>query len=121
MSLSARGLLDSLPHTAGTQEGPSGWSRDGRFLLVDRLTSSSSWDVVAYPLEGDRKPVPVAATAFTERQARFSPDGKWIAYTSNESGRNEVYLQAFPGAADRAQVSTGGGAQPSWRGDGREL
>jgi Tol biopolymer transport system component len=121
MSLSARDHLDSLAHLAGTQEGPTSWSRDGHWLLVDRLTGTKSWDVIAYPMGGGGAPVTVAATTFAEREARFSPDGKWVAYASNESGRNEIYVQSFPAATSRAQVSTDGGLQPGWRGDGREL
>jgi hypothetical protein len=60
-------------------------------------------------------------TGFDEREGKFSPDGRWIAYQSNESGRDEVYLQAFPGPGAKLSVSTNGGAQPRFRADGREL
>ena len=73
------------------------------------------------PLTGDRKPEPVVQTPFSERQARFSPDGRWIAYMSMESGRAEVYLQSFPVSGRKWQISTSSGVQPMWRGDGREL
>ena len=63
----------------------------------------------------------MARTPFEERDGQFSPDGRWIAYASNESGRMEVYVQGFPSAGDRWQVSTTGGSQPRWRGDGAEL
>src|SRR5207247_1060925 len=73
------------------------------------------------PLKGDRKPFPVARTNFDEREGQFSPDGKWVAYESNESGRFEIYVQPFPGPGGKFQVSTNGGAQPRWRLDGKEL
>jgi eukaryotic-like serine/threonine-protein kinase len=73
------------------------------------------------PLFGDRKPIPYLQTEFVEAQARFSPDGRWIAYSSNESGRPEVYVQSFPASASKSKVSTDGGAEPRWRRDGKEL
>jgi hypothetical protein len=73
------------------------------------------------PLFGDRKPIPYLQTEFIELQARFSPDGRWIAYNSHESGRPEVYVQSFPASADKSKVSTDGGAAPHWRRDGKEL
>jgi hypothetical protein len=81
------------------------------------------------PLEGDRKPVPFLSTEFGEREARFSPDGHWVVYTSEESGHAEVYVRSFSinsaGTAVEAGgkwlVSNGGGVEPRWRGDGREL
>jgi Tol biopolymer transport system component len=73
------------------------------------------------PLHGDRKPFPVVATSFEEKDAQFSPDGRWIAYQSNETGRFEIYVQPFPGPGRKELVSTNGGAQVRWRRDGREL
>ena len=73
------------------------------------------------PLDGDRKPFPVVQTNFDERDAQFSPDGKWIAYQSNESGRFEIYVQPFPGPGAQVLISTNGGAQARWRRDGKEL
>jgi hypothetical protein len=73
------------------------------------------------PLEGEMKPTPLVRTNFTEIQSCFSPDGKWIAYTSSESGQWQVYVQSFPDGRRKLSVSTNGGAQPRWRGDGREL
>ena len=72
-------------------------------------------------MEGDRKPIPVVKTKFNELFATFSPDGKYIAYHSNESGRPEIYVQEFPEARNKWQVSTEGGTQAFWRADGREL
>jgi len=70
---------------------------------------------------GDRKPFPVVQTEFDERDGQFSPDGKWVAYSSNESNRFEIYVQPFPGPGTRIQVSVNGGAQVRWRADGKEL
>jgi Tol biopolymer transport system component len=105
------------------------WSRDGRFLLYAAAHAKTKSDIWVLPLEGDRKPAPFQSTEFFERQARFSPDGHWVAYCSDESGRPEVYVRSFSmnsaGTAVEAggkwQVSNGGGNDPRWRGDGREL
>ena len=100
------------------------WTPDGRFLIYEDLDPKTRADLWLLPMTGERKPIPFLRTAFAEQQAQFSPDGKWIAYVSNESGKNEVYVQAFPreGApAGKWPVSTNGGDQPRWRGDGKEL
>ena len=73
------------------------------------------------PLSGEKKPEPVVRSQFNEISGRFSPDGRWIAYVSDESGRQEVYIQGFPKAASRVQISTNGGNRPRWRRDGKEL
>jgi Tol biopolymer transport system component len=79
---------------------------------------------MALPLQGDRKPIPVVNTPFLESTGAISPDGRWVAYASNDSGRFELYVQAFPGGAGpkgRWQVSNGGAYDVKWRGDGKEL
>jgi serine/threonine protein kinase len=96
---------------------PSDWSPDGRYILFDTQRS----DVMALPLVGDRKPIDVANTSFAEVGGRFSPDGRWVAYMSNEPGLREIFVQPFPGPGPKVQVSTGGGQWPRWRRDGREL
>jgi Tol biopolymer transport system component len=73
------------------------------------------------PLSGERKPYPFLQSTFNELGARFSPDGKWLAYFSLESGRPEVYVVPFPGPGGKWQVSTGGGTWPRWRRDGKEI
>jgi eukaryotic-like serine/threonine-protein kinase len=78
-------------------------------------------DLWVLPLFGEHKPSPYLQTEFWEMQARFSPDGRWIAYESTESGRPEVYVQSFPAASGKVPVSTQGGADPRWRRDGKEL
>ena len=105
------------------------WSRDGRFLLYRVFDPKTDWDFWVLPLEGDKKPVPFLVTEFREREARFSPDGHWVAYASNESGHYEIYVRSFAmnsaGTAVEAgvkwQISNGSGYQPRWRSDGREL
>jgi Tol biopolymer transport system component len=100
------------------------WSADGRFILYVEADPQTNQDLWVLPLEGG-KPWPWLKTQFAESFGRFSPDGKWIAYPSNESGRNEIYLQAFvpgaPASGGSRRLSTNGGTNPLWRRDGREL
>jgi Tol biopolymer transport system component len=100
---------------------PNDWSRDGRFLLYRSIDVQAGSDLWALPLNGGDKPFPVVQTGFDERGGQFSPDGQFIAYESNESGRYDVYVQRFPVPASRTVVSTGGGLQPRFRPDGKEL
>jgi Tol biopolymer transport system component len=99
------------------------WSRDGRYLLYRSVATSPTpdMDIWAVALEGDRTPVALVRTTFEERDAQFSPDGTWVAYQSNESGRHEVYVHPFKGGGERLRISTTGGVQARWRSDGREL
>lgn len=97
------------------------WSADGRFILYQEQNQKTSLDLWVLPLSGDQKPFPYLQTDFAEQQGRFSPDGKWVAYASNESGTWEVYVQSFPASGGKWQISTNGGAQPQWRRDGKEL
>jgi Tol biopolymer transport system component len=100
---------------------PTSWSADGRFILY----TSAAIDLWILPLSGDKKPFPFLQTRFTETQGQFSPDGRWIAYVSNESGLNEVYVAPFDDTggvpAGKWQVSTNGGGAPRWRPDGKEI
>ncbi|MEK6322704.1 MAG: protein kinase [Acidobacteriota bacterium] len=102
----------------------SDWSRDGRFIIyrvADPKTKYDVWVFPAGPLSGDQKPFPFLQTEANESTPMLSPDGQWMAYTADESGRYEVYVQSFPGGGGKRQVSSGGGIGTHWRGDGREL
>jgi Tol biopolymer transport system component len=99
---------------------PTDWSRDGRFLLY-RVHEATRSDLWALPLENGEKAFPVVKTRFDEREGQFSPDSRWIAYQSDESGGYQIYLQPFPGPGERIAVSVDGGTQPRWSPDGREL
>jgi Tol biopolymer transport system component len=96
-------------------------SPDGRFVVYMILGRQGRFELWVLPLSGDRRPFPFLQTEFNNGQAQVSPDGRWIAYTSNEAGRDEVYVQSFPTAGSKRQVSTEGGAQPRWRRTGGEL
>ena len=116
-------LLVKSPDT----KHPNDWSRDGRFMIYDDHHPTRKQDLFIVPMSGDRKPVPFVTTQADETEAAFSPDGKWIAYSSDESGRRDVYVRDF--VADRVPasgsvkilISTAGGYKPRWRADGREL
>ena len=97
------------------------WSRDGRTLAFQSLGKETGWDIWVMPMSGDKTPVPFLKTQFGELNAVFSPAGRFLAYQSNESGRPEIYIQAFPGPGGKWQVSTAGGREPKWRADGKEL
>ena len=97
------------------------WSRDGRYIAYVRSDPKTGPDIWVLPMFGDRKPIPIATGNFTESAGAFSPDGRFIVYRSDESGRNEIYVQSFPKATGKWQISTTGGSDPSWRADGKEL
>jgi len=97
------------------------WSADGRFLLYDVLDMKRGFDVWGLSLEGDRKPFPVVETEFNEGLSQFSPDGHWMAYQSDRTGRPEVYLRPFPGAGADVRVSVDGGVQVRWNPNSKEL
>jgi serine/threonine protein kinase/Tol biopolymer transport system component len=98
---------------------PEDWSRDGRWLVYDRA-AKTGWDIWAFNF-AEQKSRAILEEPSNQLQARLSPDGRWLAYASNESGVWEVYVQPFPEGRGKWLVSTGGGSQPIWRGDSREL
>jgi serine/threonine-protein kinase len=97
------------------------WSPDGKSLALSCITDRTDYEIYVLPLEGDRKPRLFASTPFTEWGAHFSPDGRWIAYISDVSGRYEVYVRPYPGPGGQWQISTDGGEEPVWSRDGREI
>ena len=100
----------------------SDWSPDGKYILFSTQSPTTARDVWALPVNGDdRKPFPVAQTPAEERNGMFSPDGKWVAYESDETGHLEVFVRPFPGPGPAVRVSTGGGQAAFWRHDGKEL
>jgi Tol biopolymer transport system component len=103
------------------ETAPDDWSRDGRQLAFDVLPASRRFDIKTLSMEGTSKPVDYLVSDGSEHSARFSPDGRFVAYASNESGTNEVYVQTFPPSGGKWQISSGGGVQPKWRGDGKEI
>ena len=102
---------------------PDDWSPDGRFLLVDLLSRNNptKGDVWVVPMAEGAKPYPFLATEFNERGASFSPDGKWVGYVSNESGRDEFYVVPFPGPGSKYQISSGGAQGGGFFKGGREI
>jgi len=123
-------LVQKLASGAGEEEpvyaekgvniGPSDWSKDGRFIACLRIASGGKPDILVLPTS-DWKPNVFLATPFAEWRPTFSPDGHWVAYESDESGRPEIYAQAFPPSGGKWQVSTNGGRCPRWKVDGREI
>jgi Tol biopolymer transport system component len=97
------------------------WSRDGRYFAYVARSKDTGLDVWALPTFGDRKPIRVTSLPFDETVPVFSPDGRYIAYRSAESGRPEIYVQTFPEPSGKWQVSIAGGNEPHWRADGKEL
>ena len=106
---------------AGEDLHPCGWTRDGRHIAFVRRAASTSWDIWALPMDGSGEAFPLVQTPFSDSRPSFSPDGRWFAYESDESGRAEIYVRQFPGPGGRWQVSTAGGSEPVWSADGREI
>jgi Tol biopolymer transport system component len=116
------GTADEQPSLVTSQgKSPLQWSHDGRSLLYSAQGSNTTSDLWVFPMIGERKPFPVLQSGFDEIEGQFSPDGRWLAYVSDESGRYEVYIRTYPEVAGKWQVSTAGGMQPRWSRDGREL
>jgi eukaryotic-like serine/threonine-protein kinase len=111
-------VLDKSPR----RKLPNDWSHDGRYIVeqmaYDPATKADIW---VLPLDGDRKPRPWLQTEFNERWARLSPDGRWLAYVSDETRRDEIYVQSFPMPGGKWQVSNNGGTLPIWSRDGKAL
>jgi len=112
---------EELLRASKAQQRPRDWSRDGRYLVyVEIPESSNTSDLWALPLAGGES-FPLARTEFDEVCGRVSPSGRWLAYTTDESGTDEVYVQAFPRPGAKRRISNGGGFNPMWRADEKEL
>jgi len=123
--LRAKGLGGESPYRTiaktGEDIGSGTWSRDGRYVVYEVLSGESGGDLYVLDTKGDSTPRPFATSPFDELFPQFSPDGKWIAFVSDESGRPEVYVKPFEGTGAKTQISTEGGNGPRWSRDGREL
>ena len=106
---------------SGNFQFPSDWSRDGRFFAYSQFDTETHFDIWVLPLTDDGKPFPFLRTQFNEVTMKFAPDGRWVAFASDASGRLEVYLRSFPEGGDEVRVSASGGSEPQWRHDGKEL
>ena len=100
---------------------PTSWGADGNVLAFYIDDPETNRDLAMLPLDGDGTPEPFLATPFDEQAGTFSPDGRWLAYVSDESGQDEVYVRPYPGPGERHTISTNGGQEPVWSRDGREL
>jgi len=99
----------------------SDWSRDGRYISYIVTVAGQATNLWVLPTAGERKPIQYQATPFSEADAMFSPDGRWLIYDSNSSGSTEIYAAPFPGPGGRFQVSSGGGDWPRWTRDGKHV
>jgi dipeptidyl aminopeptidase/acylaminoacyl peptidase len=115
------GIAEPLLSTTDDDFSASDWSGDGKVILYSAQPLGGKNDLWVLPLEGDRTPRPIVQTEHDEGDGRFSPDSRWIAYVSDASGRYEVYVAPFPGPGGTLQVSIGGGTEPRWRADGKEM
>ena len=125
----ADGAGDALRLTArGKHKRANSWSPDDKTLAFMQLNPDTSWDIMTLSIEGDPKsgwkvgePRPFLSGPFIEQDAAFSPDGRWLAYASDETGKLEVYVKPFPGPGGRWQISAGGGSSPRWSRSSKEL
>jgi Tol biopolymer transport system component len=108
---------DDLLLESATPKSIENWSPDGRWIAYNENNGNDIWTLAF----DKRKPEPFLRTPFREQRPRFSPDGRWVAYNSNETGHAEVYVQPFPPAGGKWQISTNGGSEPQWRGPGKEI
>jgi eukaryotic-like serine/threonine-protein kinase len=121
------GEAQRLTESRNLQQAAS-WHPSGKFLAFEEQNPQTNSDLMILPMEGDEasgwkpgKPTVFLNSSFAEHDPMFSPDGRWLAYSSNESGRNEVYVRPFPGPGGKWQISTGGGLYPTWSRTKREL
>jgi Tol biopolymer transport system component len=115
------GRPEPLVQSAAWVKSPAAWSPDGKYLVFSEVGDGGQFDLWLLPLHGDRKPVPYLRTPFDEYIAAISPDGRWLAHDSNETGTPEIYVRSFPVPGEKHRVSTAGGNSVQWSRDGREL
>lgn len=117
------GVTEQLVSTpeSGALEFPTSWTPDGRSILITTRRAGRSADIALFSLDGDGKPVPLLDTPADEVGGRISPDGRWLVYVSDLSGRDEIWIRPFPGPGTGIQVSTDGGFEPVWSWDSREI
>jgi Tol biopolymer transport system component len=114
-------LLVKSEVTSQMNNLPTSWSGDGSFIIYQTNDPKTKEDLWVLPTAGDRKPFPFLRTEFNEILAQFSPNGRWVAYTSDESGTGEVYVQSFPRSNGKWKVSANGGVMSRWSKDGKEI
>ena len=112
---------ETLLTTGGTNDVPSSWSPDGRTLVFARLSEATGYDLWTLSLDGNHEARPLVQSPAGESDAQFSPDGRWVAYTSDESGGHLVYVTSYPPRGRRWQISTERGDFPEWNPKGGEL
>ena len=119
--LDSGAAAEPLVRPSGAVHIPGDWHPDGMRIAYEKTDSVTASDVWILPLTGERTPTAFVKTRFNETAPRFSPDGRWIAYVSDEAGERDVYVRPFPGPGEAHRISTGGGSHPRWRRDGKEL
>ena len=112
---------EELLHESSYHSHVSSWSPDGKVLAFEEQSPETGYDIWTLSVEGEQQPVRFLNTSFEEHWPRFSPDGQWVAYISDESGRNEIYVQPYPGPGGKWQISSEGGTEPVWSPKGDEL
>ncbi|HKR28318.1 MAG TPA: protein kinase, partial [Acidobacteriaceae bacterium] len=119
----ASGLEKTQPvfESAGQDKALNDLTSDGRYAIYDTAAGTTGTQLWVLPLFGERKPFPFVQGMFGAASAQFSPNGRYVAYSTNETGRYEVYVQTFPQPTGKWEISTAGGAEPMWRHDGKEL
>jgi Tol biopolymer transport system component len=116
-----RSPAEQIVESSALFKFPWAWSPDGKFLVYAELARETAWDLWVLPLDGAPTPQPYLQTPADENQARFSPDGRWLVFTSTETGRFEVVVRSFPDASQRYTVSQNGGQYPIWTADGTKI
>jgi Tol biopolymer transport system component len=116
-------MEEDLLYADEREKYPTSWSPDGKFLVYMAASGANGTDLFILPMNQERpiKPLPFLQSRFNEQYGQFSPDGKWVAYQSDESQRNEIYVVPFSRPSEKHQISPGGGTKPRWSKDGKEI